>query len=134
MNTLNFLDANVWLALPWSRHIHSDTARLWFEKAGGGVFLPPLQITVLRLLTTDKVMGRDTKTMTEVWALWDRVWAYICVLFLPKPANIEKDFRSYSRLSSLSPKVWNETETPKYAIKEISELRLNVNNRLLKSM
>ncbi len=27
MNTLNFLDANVWLALLWSRHIHSDTFR-----------------------------------------------------------------------------------------------------------
>jgi len=33
MNTLNFLDANVWLALLWSRHIHSETANKWFEQA-----------------------------------------------------------------------------------------------------
>ena len=31
MNTLNFLDANVWLALLWSRHIHSEKAKEWFE-------------------------------------------------------------------------------------------------------
>jgi predicted nucleic acid-binding protein len=33
MNTLNFLDANVWLALAWSRHMHSERARSWFEQA-----------------------------------------------------------------------------------------------------
>jgi predicted nucleic acid-binding protein len=33
MNTLNFLDANLWLALLWSRHAHSETARAWFEQA-----------------------------------------------------------------------------------------------------
>jgi predicted nucleic acid-binding protein len=33
MNTLNFLDANVWLALLWGRHIHSERARDWLEKS-----------------------------------------------------------------------------------------------------
>jgi len=33
MNTLNFLDANVWLALLWSR------ARSWFEQTGDEQFL-----------------------------------------------------------------------------------------------
>ena len=28
MNTLNFLDANVWLALVWSRHVHSENKQL----------------------------------------------------------------------------------------------------------
>jgi predicted nucleic acid-binding protein len=69
MNTLNFLDAIVWLALLWSRHIHSDTARLWFEKAGEEEFFfcRFTQITVLGLLTTDKVMGRDTKIHDGAW-------------------------------------------------------------------
>lgn len=77
MNTLNFLDANVWLALMWSRHVHSERARLWFEQAGGEQFFfcRFTQITVLRLLTTDQSMGKDTKTMSEAWRLWDRVWA-----------------------------------------------------------
>jgi toxin-antitoxin system PIN domain toxin len=108
MNTLNFLDANVWLALLWSRHVHSARARLWFEQAGEEQFLfcRFTQLTVLRLITTDQIMGTDTKTMSEAWSLWDRVWADTRIVFLPEPDDIEKEFRSRSRLSSRSPKVW----------------------------
>jgi hypothetical protein len=108
MNTLNFLDANVWLALLWSRHSHSETARLWFKQAGEQQFFfcRFTQLTVLRLLTTDKIMGNDTKTMSGAWSLWDRVWADSRIGFLPEPDGFEKEFRSRSRLSSRSPKVW----------------------------
>jgi toxin-antitoxin system PIN domain toxin len=108
MNTLNFLDANVWLALAWSRHMHSERARSWFEQADEEQFFfcRFTQITVLRLLTTDQIMGKDTKTMSEAWSLWDRVWADARIAFLPEPDDLEKEFRSRSRLSSRSPKVW----------------------------
>jgi len=108
MNTLNFLDANVWLALIWSRHVHSERARSWFEQASEEQFFfcRFTQITVLRLLTTDQVMGKDTKTMSEAWSFWDRVWADTRIAFLPEPDDIEREFRSHSRLSSQSPKVW----------------------------
>lgn len=39
MNNLNFLDANVWLALIWSRHVHSEKAKAWFERASEEQFL-----------------------------------------------------------------------------------------------
>src|SRR5208282_1892620 len=108
MNTLNFLDANVWLALLWSRHIHSERAREWFEEAGEEEFFfcRFTQLTILRLLTTKKIMGKDTKTMSEAWGVWDRVWADTRIAFLPEPDELEKEFRSRSRLSSRSPKVW----------------------------
>jgi len=108
MNTLNFLDANVWLALLWSRHIHSERAREWFEEAGEEQFFfcRFTQLTILRLLTTKKIMGKDTKTMSEAWGVWDRVWADTRIAFLPEPDELEKEFRSRSRLSSRSPKVW----------------------------
>src|SRR5215471_20287164 len=133
MNTLNFLDANVWLALLWSRHVHSETARLWFENASQEEFFfcRFTQITVLRLLTTEKIMGRDTKTMTEAWALWDRVWADTRVSFLPEPANIEKDFRSYSRLSSPSPQVWADAYLLAFA--SVAGLKLVTFDRALKA-
>ncbi len=106
MNTLNFLDANVWLALLWSRHIHAERAREWFERAGEEQFFfcRFTQLTILRLLTTEKIMGKDTKTMSEAWRVWDRVWADTRIAFLPEPDDLEKEFRS--RLSSRSPKVW----------------------------
>jgi toxin-antitoxin system PIN domain toxin len=108
MNTLNFLDANVWLALLWSRHIHSETARKWFERAGEEQFFfcRFTQLTVLRLLTTDKIMGKDTKSMSEAWGLWDRVWADTRIAFLPEPEDLEREFRSRSRMKTRSPKVW----------------------------
>jgi predicted nucleic acid-binding protein len=64
------------------------------------------QMTVLRLLTTDQIMGTDTKTMSEAWSLWDRIWADSRISFLPEPDDLEREFRSRSRLSSRSPKVW----------------------------
>jgi toxin-antitoxin system PIN domain toxin len=111
MNTLNFLDANVWLALIWSQHAHSETARSWFEQASDEQFFfcRFTQITTLRLLTTDQVMGKETKTMSEAWSLWDRVWADTRIAFLPEPDDLEKEFRSRSRMSSRSPKVWADS-------------------------
>jgi toxin-antitoxin system PIN domain toxin len=108
MSTLNFLDANVWLALLWSRHIHSERAREWFEEASEEQFFfcRFTQLTILRLLTTERIMGKDTKTMSEAWSVWDRVWADTRIAFLPEPDDLEREFRSRSRLSSQSAKVW----------------------------
>jgi uncharacterized protein len=108
MNTLNFLDANVWLALVWNRHVHSERATLWFEQAGEQQFFfcRFTQLTVLRLLTTEQIMGRDAKSMSQAWDLWDRLWADSRIAFLPEPDDLEKEFRSRSRLASPSPKVW----------------------------
>lgn len=108
MNTLNFLDANVWLALIWNRHIHSERAAAWFDQAAEEQFFfcRFTQMTVLRLLTTDPVMGKDTKTMSEAWTLWDQIWADPRIAFLPESEDLEKEFRSRSRFASRSPKVW----------------------------
>jgi hypothetical protein len=108
MNTLNFLDSNVWLALIWSRHVHSERARAWFAGAAEEQFFfcRFTQLTVLRLLTTESVLGKETKTMAEAWTLWDRVWADPRIAFLPEPDHLEKEFRSRSKTSSRSPKLW----------------------------
>ena len=108
MNILNFLDANVWLALLWSRHIHSERAGAWFERASEEKFFfcRITQITVLRLLTTPMVMGSDVKTMTEAWGLWDKVCADDRIALLAEPEVIEPEFRRFSALRTSSPKVW----------------------------
>ena len=108
MNTLNFLDANVWLALLWGRHVHSEKARAWFERSADEQFFfcRFTQITVLRLVTTKEIMGKDAKNMTEAWNLWDKIWADNRIAFLPEPDGLERRFREHSRLPSCSPKVW----------------------------
>src|SRR5580700_2390975 len=134
MNTLNFLDANVWLALLWNRHLHSEQARLWFEKSSDEQFFfcRVTQITVLRLLTTEKIMGKDDKTMAQAWNLWDRVWADDRIAFLPEPDGLEKEFRSRSRLLSRSPKVWADAYLVAFA--SVACLKLITFDRALKSL
>jgi len=133
MNTLNFLDANVWLALLWNRHIHSEKAREWFDQASEEQFLfcRFTQLTVLRLLTTEKVMEKDTQSMTQAWGLWDRVWADARMAFLPEPDGLEKEFRSRSRLTSRSPKVWSDAYLLAFAV--VAGLKLVTFDRTLRA-
>ena len=133
MNTLNFPDANVWLALLWSRHIHSERAKAWFDNAAEEQFLfcRFTQITVLRLLTTEAVMRNDTKSMAEAWILWDRIWADDRVTFLPEPHDLEKEFRSRSNFPSWSPKVWADAYL--LAFTSVAGLKLVTFDQALKS-
>jgi toxin-antitoxin system PIN domain toxin len=133
MNTLNFLDANVWLALLWNRHVHSERARRWFDEAGEEQFFfcRFTQLTILRLLTTEGIMGKDTKTMSEAWRVWDRVWADTRIAFLPEPDDLEKEFRSRSRLSSRSPKVWADAYLLAFA--SVAGLKFVTFDRALKA-
>jgi predicted nucleic acid-binding protein len=65
MNTLNFLDVNVWLELLWNRHAHSEQAREGLERSADEQFLfcRSTQIMALWLITTKEIMGKDTKNM-----------------------------------------------------------------------
>ena len=108
MNSLNFPDTNVWLALVWGRHSHSETARAWFESCDGERFLfcRFTQLALLRLLTTKAVMGRDTKTMTQAWDLYRRCRAEERITFLAEPEGLDFYFHALSKGRQASPKLW----------------------------
>jgi len=133
MNTLNFLDANVWLALLWSRHAHSEKATAWFEHSGEEQFFfcRFTPITVLRLLTTDQIMGKDARARSEAWSLWDRIWADTRCCVSSRSDAMEKEFRSRSRLSTCSPKVWADAYLLAFAA--VAGLKFITFDRALKS-
>jgi uncharacterized protein len=108
MNTLNFLDANIWLALLWERHVHAEKARQWFDLAADEQFFfcRFTQISVLRLLTAEKVMGSEVKQMSEAWDVWDGMSSDLRISMLPEPEALEGEFRKRSKLPMNSPKVW----------------------------
>jgi uncharacterized protein len=118
MNVLNFLDANVWLALLWSRHVHSEKASQWFERSAEEQFFfcRFTQLIVLRLLTTESVMGKDVRTLSQAWELWDKIWADPRVAFLPEPDDLEVELRAQTRSSSRSPKVWGDAYLLAFAV------------------
>ncbi len=92
----------------WKNHIHSEKARLWLEGAAGQqlLFCRFTQISVLRLLTTERAMGKDVHTMAGAWKDWDRITADDRVAYLPEPDGLERPFRTASQLAGSSPKVW----------------------------
>ena len=67
MNTLNFPDVNVWMALLWGQHIHAEPAKEWFEQAAEQQFLfcRFTQLGVLRLLTTPSASSTVFNARTE---------------------------------------------------------------------
>ncbi len=133
MNTLNFPDVNVWVALAWRRHIHSEKARLWFEEASGEQFFfcRITQISVLRLLTTERALGGDVHTMAGAWKLWDRITADDRIAFVSEPEGLERTFRRASQLPSSSPKVWADAYLLAFA--EAAGLKLVTFDRALKT-
>jgi toxin-antitoxin system PIN domain toxin len=133
MNTLNFLDANVWLALLWDRHIYAAKARDWLESCGDEQFLfcRFTQLTVLRLLTTEAVMGRDVRSMLAAWEIWDQLRQDDRIAVLPEPEGIESRLRIHSRLRSASPKVWADAYLLAFA--SAAGLKLVTFDRAMKS-
>lgn len=133
MNVLNFLDANVWLALLWGRHEHAEKAREWFERSIDEhfFFCRFTQLTVLRLLTTDTIMGQDVRDMSQAWDLWDEVAADPHIGFLPEPENLEIELRNATRTHSRSPKVWADAYLLSFAT--VAGLKLITFDRALQS-
>src|ERR1039457_5710219 len=133
MNTLNFLDANVWLALLWERHGHAIKARAWFESRRDEQFLfcRFTQLTVLRLLTTEPVMGRDVRSMLGAWEIWDQLRYDDRIAVLPEPEGIESRLRIHSRLRNASPKV--RADAYLLAFASAAGLQLVTFDRALKS-
>ncbi len=108
MNTLNFPDVNVWMALTWRRHAHTARVQAWFETAAmeNFFFCRITQLALLRLLTTEAILGEDTHTMSSAWRVMDQLQSDERISFLAEPVDVERQFRSQSDLASRSPKIW----------------------------
>ncbi len=108
-----FPDVNVWLALTYEGHVHHAVARAWFQQLDQEArlcFCRITQLSLLRLVTTEAVMGKDeVLTQTQAWAAYDRWFDDARVLFLEEPANVETVFRSLSRQSRSTSKGWADS-------------------------
>ena len=117
MNSLNFPDINVWLALAWGRHSHAAAAREWFESREDEQFLfcRFTQLGLLRLLTTAAVMGADVQSMPRSWQTYDEWFTDDRIAFLDEPAGLEARFRSFARSPHAAPKLWADAYLAAFA-------------------
>jgi hypothetical protein len=122
-----FPDINVWLALSYERHIHYSVARQWFETLDAGArvcFCRFTQIGLLRLLTTEAVMGQDVLSQKDAWRIYDRWLEDDRVLFMeePSPALMAVSFRALSQHNRPAPKDWADSYLAAFA--SVAGLRL----------
>src|SRR5688572_15783741 len=68
------LDANVWLALAFSDHVHHSRAKDWFDKLGDEtcVFCRITQMALLRHFTNSKIMGSAVQTQQQAWQTYEK--------------------------------------------------------------
>jgi len=118
-NLFLFPDTNVWIALSLEVHIHHSVARQWLSSlplASRLGFCRVTQMSFLRLLTTEAVMGREgVLTQADAWRAYDRVLENDSVSFLPEPAGIDDEFRSLSSNNHSAPKEWTDAYLAAFA-------------------
>lgn len=98
--TLLFIDLNVWLALFVDRHPHHAIAWVWLNSLPEDARLVLCRYTqfgMLRLLTNTAVMGDETLTLRQAWAIYDRWLEDPRVEFFPEPRDLEAEFRKATR-------------------------------------
>jgi toxin-antitoxin system PIN domain toxin len=107
-----FPDVNVWIALTSDRHLYHVIAARWFaslDEESRLCFCRITQLSLLRLLTTQTVMGPEVMTQPEAWQVYDRWLDDPRIAFLDEPTGLEHAFRSHSRRRSPSPKGWADS-------------------------
>lgn len=121
-----FPDINVWLALSYERHIHHSAARQWFEELGSDAqvcFCRFTQIGLLRLLTTEALMGIDgVLTQLEAWRVYDVWMEDDRILLIEEPSTLEPFFRALSQQRRAAPKDWADSYLAAFA--KVAGLRL----------
>jgi len=132
MTSSVFLDVNVWLALSSRDHKHFGSAWNWYKA------LPPrtvlffcrfTQLGLLRLLTTQIVMGQGTLTQGQAWEAYGHLIQSAGAGFIDEPAGVESIFRSLSSSKRASPKEWADAYLSAFA--EAANLTLVTFDRAL---
>jgi hypothetical protein len=92
--------------------MHFRPAWAWYKNLPPGTVLLFCRITqlgLLRLLTTQSVMGQGTLTQAQAWEAYDRLLTTGGAKFIDEPAGMESVFRSLSGSQQASPKEWADS-------------------------
>lgn len=119
MKSSLFPDVNVWLALTHDRHRHHPVAVDWLAGEDAVLFYCRFtQLGLLRLLTTEQVMGADVMSQRDAWGAYSRWFEDERVQFHrePETQEFETRFRELSSRRERSPKVWADAYLAAFAL------------------
>jgi toxin-antitoxin system PIN domain toxin len=99
----------VWLALAHGVHPHHRVAIGWGESLDPGsrfYFCRVSQLSLLRLLTNEVLMGVDVVTQAEAWRIYDLFYANDRTFLIDEPRGIEDILRARTTKQRSSTKEW----------------------------
>ncbi|HVS66174.1 MAG TPA: TA system VapC family ribonuclease toxin [Thermoanaerobaculia bacterium] len=104
-------DVNVWLATLVVEHPHHGLAIGWWRdellpSEERIAFCRVTQLSLLRLLTNERVMGPQRKTIEEAWGLYGRIVSRRPVVFVSEPEGTETLLAEHCRLGGSSSGFW----------------------------
>lgn len=108
-NTFLFPDVNVWLALAHGVHPHHRKAIAWGESLAPEsrfYFCRITQLSLLRLLTNESVMGVDVVTQAEAWRIYDLFYENGRTFLTDEPRGLEDLLRARTTKKRSSTKEW----------------------------
>jgi toxin-antitoxin system PIN domain toxin len=117
-------DANVLLAICHEAHLHHRAALGWLDRqeSRSVAVCRATQTTLLRLLTTQTVMGTQVRTMAGAWAIYDALQADDRFLFTTEPTGTETIWRDYTHGEIVSPKLWQDAYLAAFATRAGMEM------------
>ena len=117
MKSLDLLDVNVWLALAHPGHSHHKAAlNYWTTATAQLAFCRTSMTGFLRLLTQVAVMGAAVHTPEEAWDMYAAYLSSGRVLFLPEPATIEVQMRSFTTQPGFRVRDWTDAYLASFAV------------------
>lgn len=121
--TAHLCDANIWLALTLSGHVHHRTAAQWLGTIQGRssiVFVRSVQQAYLRLLTTRAVQapyGDPPLSDRAAWLAYDALASdERVVLRSDEPPGLDLRWRAYTTRDTASPKLWMDAWLAAFAV------------------
>lgn len=106
------------MALTYEGHTHHRTAAAWFAALDPEVsllFCRFTQLGLLRLLTTEAVMGDEVMTQPEAWSAYESWHKDPRVEFVNEPSEAETRFRALTRLRQPATKDWADSYLAAFA-------------------
>jgi toxin-antitoxin system PIN domain toxin len=110
-------DINVWVAMHHQRHEHHMVAEAWFDGLDDQmlVFCRQTQLGFFRLLTNPAVMGDETVTQQQCWAIYEEWLAEGRAVLQIEPTGIEPAFRARTLASEPAHKTWMDAYLAAFA-------------------
>ena len=93
-------DVNIWLSTLVEQHPHHDIAVQWWQREvipnnEKVVFCRITQLGLLRLLTNEKVMGSQRRTLEQAFSDYSQLLAQNIVDYADEPDGLEQKLKSY---------------------------------------